>query len=140
MLEDDAAVRARLDAFVAQYLGTPASAIDAQQVCIREGSAAVYIRLLQHDPRFVRIFSPMVQDISESHELLRDLNAINAATSFVRVFWRDDTVYAATEQLAATLDLDELVNACEVVSAVADHHDNLLVEAHGGRLSFEDEA
>jgi hypothetical protein len=135
---DEQAARQRLDKFVATYLGTPDRAVDAQAVCIRAGSAAVYIRLLEHDPRFVRVFSPLLHDVEESCELLQELNDINSVTSFARLFWLSGTVYAAAEQLSATLDLDELVNACDVVGSVADKHDNLLLERFGGRLSFDE--
>lgn len=136
---DAAAARRKLNDFVATYLGTPDKAIDAQSVCIRAGSAGVYIHLLEHDPRFVRIFSPLLHDVDASPELLEALNDINSSISFARVFWFANTVFAATEQLAATLDLDELVNACEVVSTIADHHDNLLLGRFGGRLSFAED-
>ena len=139
-MDDEAAVRARLNAFVAEYVGQPHAAIDAQSVCIREGSAAVYIRLLEHDPRFVRIFSPMVHQVDEDYQLLTALNDINSTMSFGRVFWRDDTVFVSSEHLAATLDLDELVHACEVISDIADHHDDLLTARFGGHRNFEDEA
>ena len=116
---------------VDSYLRTSTD-VEAGPVTIRCGSALVHIRLVDCEPSIVRVFSPVVKQIPSSPDLLTELNRINANTNFIRLFWRDDAVYAADELLATTLDLDELVVATELVADVADHYDHLLTERFGG--------
>ncbi|WP_426571333.1 T3SS (YopN, CesT) and YbjN peptide-binding chaperone 1 [Aquihabitans sp. McL0605] len=118
-------------------LGAPEGVQD-QPVWFRSGSAAVYLRLLSGTPPMLRVFSPILREVDETPQLLHELNEINAAVASVRLFWRGDTVYVATEHLAATLDPEELVAACDTVAAVADHYDDLLLGQFGGVLSYED--
>lgn len=102
-------------------------------VAVKAGSAMVNIALLDCDPARVRIFAAVVSDIPESPDLLAVLNEVNATTNFIRLFWRNDVVYAADELLAATLDLDELMVGVSLVADLSDHYDDVLIERFGGK-------
>lgn len=120
---------------VDSYLRTSTD-VGAGPISVRSGSAVVNIRLLDTEPTLVRVYSAVVQGVPESPDLLSALNEINATTNFIRLFWRDETVFAADELLAQTLDLDELVTAVDLVADLADHYDDDLVERFGGEVGF----
>jgi len=89
------------------------------------------------DRPVVRMFSPLLRSVAGTAELLAELNEINAHLSFVRLFWRDSMVIAATELLATSLDQEELAHTCDVLCDVADYYDERLHHRFGGELSFD---
>lgn len=123
---------------MASYLdGQPLPAdLVAQPAAIRAGTAVLYVRLVDSDPPVVRIFSPLLRHISRSAELLGELNDLNARLNFLRLFWRDETVFAATELLATTLDPVGLANACDSVAETADYYDVRLHARFGGETAY----
>jgi hypothetical protein len=134
----DADLKVRVRALVAGYLdGQPLPAdLAAEPVAIRAGTAVVYLRLVDAEPPVVRIFSPLLRHIARSVELLGELNDLNARLAFVRLFWRDDTVYAATEVVAHGLSAIEVANACDTVADTADYYDVRLHARFGGEIAF----
>jgi len=134
----DAGVCARVRELLTSYLGgqpLPADLV-AEPVAMRCGTAVVYVRLVEADPVLIRIFSPLLRRVERSPDLLVELNELNARLSFLRLFWRDGSVYAAAEMLAATLDDVELANACDALADTADHYDVRLHARFGGELAF----
>ncbi len=133
-------LRLRVHQLVAGYLaGQPVAAdLTAEPVAIRAGTAVVYLRLLDADPPVVRIFSPLLRRLDRTPELLVELNELNARLSFLRLFWRDDTVYAASELLAGTLSAAELANACDALAEAADYYDGRLQPRFGGETAFRE--
>jgi Putative bacterial sensory transduction regulator len=134
----DSDVCARVRTLLSTYLGgrpLPADLV-AEPVAMRCGTAVVYVRLLDADPTVVRVFSPLLRRVESSPGLLTELNELNGRLSFLRLFWRDGSVYAATELLAATLDDSELANACDVLADTADHYDVRLHARFGGELAY----
>jgi Putative bacterial sensory transduction regulator len=136
----DADLRARVQALVAGYLDGQPVPVDlaAEPVAIRAGTAVVYLRLVDAEPPAVRIFSPLLRHVTCSVELLGELNDLNARLAFVRLFWRDDTVYAATEVFAAGVSAAEVANACDTVADTADYYDVRLHGRFGGEIAFAD--
>jgi Putative bacterial sensory transduction regulator len=134
----DAALCARMRELVGVYLdGQPVPAdISAEPVAIRAGTAVVYVRLVDAEPPVVRVFSPLLRRIERGPDLLGELNDLNARLSFLRVFWRDGTVYAAAELLAETLTEAELANACDGVAETADYYDVRLHARFGGETAY----
>jgi hypothetical protein len=135
----DDALRARVHGLVEEYLGgqdVPADLV-ARPIAIRSGTAVVYLRLIASEPPFVRVFSPMLRRLACSPRLLAELNELNGRLNFIRLFWRDDSVFAAAEMLASTLDPIELSNACDWVADTADYYDERLREQFGGQLAFD---
>jgi hypothetical protein len=152
----DAALCERVTGLLAEYLDEAGEA-DPDEVCapgegdadldrsldpltapvaIRSGTALVLVRLVDADPPLVRVFSPLLREIERSPELLVELNEINAHLSFLRLFWRAGTVFAATELLATSLDRDALANACDALCDLADYYDERLHSRYGGELAY----
>lgn len=113
-------------------------AIDAlaAPVAMQSGTALVLVRLVDADPPLVRVFSPLLRSIACSPELLVELNEINGHLSFLRLFWRDSTVFAATEVLAESLDATTLGHACDGVAELSDYYDERLHRRFGGELAY----
>jgi hypothetical protein len=108
----------------------------AEPVAIRAGTALVLVRLVDAEPPVVRVFSPLLRSVERSTDLLVELNEINAHLNFLRLFWRDHTVFAATELLAGSLDATVLGHACDAVAELSDYYDVRLHERHGGQLAY----
>jgi hypothetical protein len=135
-LDED--LRARVHGLVVDYLDGQPVPVDlcTEPVAIRAGTAVYYLRLIDAAPPVVRVFSPLLRKVERSPDLLVELNDLNARLSFVRLFWRDGTVYAATELLAETLTHAELSNACDGLADAADYYDERLHARFGGELAF----
>jgi len=135
-IDDD--LRSKVHDLVAGYLDGQVFPDDltAEPAAIRAGTAVVYVRLIDAEPPVVRVFSPLLRHIPRSAELLGELNDLNARLNFLRLFWRDETVYAATELLAATLDAADLANACDSLAETADYYDVRLHARFGGQTAY----
>ncbi|WP_412538455.1 YbjN domain-containing protein [Longispora sp. K20-0274] len=136
----DDLLRTRVHGLVAGYLhgSVPSADLVEEPVAIRSGTAIVYVRLIDAEPAVVRVFSPLLREIDSGPELLAELNELNGRLSFLRLFWRDRTVYAAAELLAETLDEPELANACDSLADAADYYDEWLGARFGGVRAFPD--
>jgi hypothetical protein len=134
----DEGLRVRTRKLLGEYLdGQPLPAdLSREPVAIRCGTAVVYVRLVDAEPAVVRVFSPLLRSIERSSDLLIELNEINSRLGFLRVFWRDGTVYAASELLAETLTGAELTYACDALAAAADYYDERLRTRFGGDTAF----
>jgi len=134
----DDALRAKVHRLVTDYLGgqaVPADLTD-EPAAIRCGTAIVYLRLVSGERPVLRAFSPLLRRVERSVELLTELNDLNGRLNFLRLFWRDATVFAAAELLAGTLTATELANVCDWISDAADYYDVRLHEKFGGELAF----
>jgi len=114
-------LRDRIEAIiddVVGHLGVVRDA-DGDYPLLRRGTP-VYARLLHdHDPAIVQVFAVLVADISASAELYAELNDLNAASTFARLFHVDDQVLAEVDLVADSLDADELRVAINRILAVA---------------------
>jgi hypothetical protein len=139
----DDALRAKVHRLVRDYVGddTIPADLTAEPAAIRCGTAIVYLRLVASavatERPVLRLFSPLLRNVERSHELLEELNDLNGRLNFMRIFWRDSTVYAAVELLATTLTAGELSNACDWLADAADYYDVRLHAHFGGDLAFE---
>jgi hypothetical protein len=139
----DDALRARVHRLVRDYVGddTLPADLTAEPAAIRCGTAIVYLRLVASavdaERPVLRLFSPLLRNVARSTELLDELNDLNGRLNFLRIFWRDSTVYAAAELLASTLTASELGNACDWLSDAADYYDVRLHAQFGGELAFQ---
>jgi hypothetical protein len=134
----DDRLRTRVRKLVAGYLDEQPLPEDlaTEPAAIRAGTAVVYVRLVDAEPPVVRVFSPLLRRIERSPDLLVELNELNGRLNFLRLFWRDGTVFAASELLAETLDGAELSNACDGVADAADYYDVRLRARFGGETAF----
>ncbi len=128
----------RITRLVADYLDDGDDDLDlvGGPVAIRSGTAMVLVRLVDAEPPVLRVFSPLVRSVERGTDLLAELNEINAHLNFLRLFWRDGTVFAATELLAASADAVAIAHACDAVAELADYYDERLHRTHGGLLSY----
>ncbi|GEM_PF-1582902 len=135
----DEGLRTRVHRLLAEYLdGQPLPAdLVTEPVAIRAGTAVLYVRLVDCEPSVVRLFSPLLRGLDRSPELLVELNELNARLNFLRLFWREGTVYAASELLAETLEAAELTNACDALADTADHYDVRLHARFGGEIAYD---
>jgi hypothetical protein len=116
----------------------PEGDLVTEPVAVRCGTAIVYIRLVDADPAVLRVFSPLLRGVARSPELLGELNDLNARLSFLRFFWRDDAVFAATEMLAESVDRATIAHAFETVADAADYYDERLEPRFGGEKAYVD--
>ncbi|WP_188189726.1 T3SS (YopN, CesT) and YbjN peptide-binding chaperone 1 [Nonomuraea sp. SYSU D8015] len=137
-MPNDAPLRTRIHRLISGYLdGQPLTTdISTEPVAIRSGTAVVYVRLIEATPPVVRVFSPLLRGIDQSQGLLEELNELNGRLSFLRLFWRDGTVFAASELLAETLTGAELANSCDWLAEAADYYDVRLRSRFGGETAF----
>lgn len=135
-LDDD--LRRWIQRLVDSYLNgqTAHGDLVTEPVAVRSGTAVVYIRLIDADPPVVRIFSPLLHDVDRGPELLHELNDLNARLSFLRLFWRDRTVYASAELLAPGLTSEMLSHAVDTVADTADFYDERLQPRFGGEKTY----
>jgi hypothetical protein len=134
----DDALRAKVHRLVRDYVGddTVPADLTAEPAAIRCGTAVLYLRLVSTERPVLRVFSPLLRHVERSPRLLAELNDLNGRLNFLRIFWRDSTVYAAAELLARTLTASELSNACDWLSDAADYYDVRLHAQFGGELAF----
>jgi hypothetical protein len=128
----------RVTGLVANYLDDADHDLDivTEPVAIQAGTAMVLIRLVDADPPVLRVFSPLVRSVERGAELLAELNEINAHLNFLRLFWRDHTIFAATELLAESSDAAAIAHACDAVADLADYYDVRLHDRFGGELAY----
>jgi type III secretion system-like peptide-binding chaperone len=128
----------RVTGLVANYLDDADHDLDivTEPVAIQAGTAMVLIRLVDADPPVLRVFSPLVRSVERGAELLAELNEINAHLNFLRLFWRDHTIFAATELLAESSDAAAIAHACDAVADLADYYDVRFHDRLGGELAY----
>ena len=107
-------------------------------LCLQYRSASIIIALLENQ-RFVRIFSPIVREVEESHELLTKLNVINAnpQEKLIRFFINDGAIYGVIEIPADPFVSGHIAQVLHHFSDVADSMGILLQSEFGGHTAFE---
>lgn len=105
----------------------------------RFGTSDLRVRLVEDEPPRVRIFSVVLSDVEESHDLLRELNSINASPYFARAFLTGDQVVVGWELIAPTIDDEELRLTCEEVVRLAAGTGPFLASLFGGRTAYTDD-
>ena len=89
------------------------------------------------DPVSAQIFSVLAAEVPCTHELLVELNSINASAAYVKVMWVEGAIMAETDIVAESLDLTELGNALTVVQETADRYRGMLSSFFSGSESAE---
>jgi hypothetical protein len=103
---------------------------------VRFGSAMVFVRLLGGPKPMVRVFSPLLWELSTTAGVLEALNDINTRISIGRVFWTGDNVVAAIDLPAPGLSGEYVSMACFEIGSLADHFDEELAQRFGGKTMF----
>jgi len=108
------------------------------ELALRFGSAAVYVRVMGAPP-FVRMFSPVLEDVDENDRLLDRLNELNTEMRFARFFVVEGRVIVAAEMFVAPFVAEHVSDACVQLGSLADEMGGTLQKEFGGRKAFEDD-
>lgn len=133
-------IRPYVEKTVAELIGSDhVDTMPDGTIPIRTGRTVMYVRLIDFDPPFLRVFSPVVKEIDKTKKLLERLNQLNSSTPFGRMFWVDREVIVSVDILATDMDKDEIKNAMAFVSDTANFLDEEFIKEFGGTLMFPDE-
>lgn len=105
---------------------------------LRFGSAAVFVRVT-HGPLYVRMFSPVLEDVDADDRLLDRLNELNAEIRFARFFVVEGRIIVAAEVFVAPFVAEHVMRACLQVGSLADEVGGTLQKEFGGRRTFEED-
>jgi len=89
-------------------------------------------------PPSVRIYSGLLADVDETPALTSRLNGINSETMFLRLFFHNRIVYAATELLAEPFISAHVGAVFLYFCQIADGIDSVLQAEFGGRTRFDE--
>ncbi|HEX7528259.1 MAG TPA: hypothetical protein VF425_04065 [Thermoanaerobaculia bacterium] len=107
------------------------------ELALRFGSAAVYVRVLEAPP-FVRMFSPVLEDVEVDDRLLGRLNELNRDTRFARFLVVEERVVVSVDVPATPFVAEHVAEACLQVGSLADEIGGTLQKKFGGRRAFEE--
>ena len=126
-----------VEAAVKAFTGSPDLQRDKDgDLPIRMGSAMVFVRVVAGPPPTVIVFAPVLWGIELSPELLAAINDANVQVHYGRLFWNGREVMVASELPAIGLTPDEIAFACFQIGSIADHFDDQLQTAFGGKTMF----
>ena len=104
---------------------------------VRFGSALVFARM-NHDNLFVSIFSQILADVRESNAVLSRLNEINSNEVLLRVYYRDNAIFAVADIPAVPFVDVHVAEAFGYFCDAADRIGNMLKAEFGGQTEFEE--
>ena len=99
------------------------------------GSQVVFVRRLGATP-FVRIWSPLVQGVDETSDVLGQLNALNASAGLVRFSVHDGVVFAGADVAAEPIVAKHVDLALRRFCGATDGVDVMLQREFGGRTAL----
>jgi len=131
-------LRTRVEKALATWLGVPRVVPDQDgDYPIRTGSAICYLRILDGVPPAISVFSPVLQDVKVTPDLLAAIDDINGRTRYGRVFTAGPVVLVVLEIPAIDLTPAHVAFACQELGALADHLDDALHGRFGGHVAFD---
>jgi len=105
-----------------RYLQVDELVVDVDgDIPVRAGDLLYYVSVIDADVPLVRVYSRIAHDVRPAAALYERLNSLNRDAVGARVFWDKGDLIAATELVAASLDVDELGQACRAVGILAEH-------------------
>ena len=140
-MADTDKLRQRLEEMLKDHLGVTELVTDDEgDYPVRAGSAKYYVSLDgDTEPTSVRVYAQILVGVSASPGLYETLNAVNGHITYGRMFHRGETVFAATELVAETMDPEELAQSCRSIAGLADEYDDLFKVQFGGIRMFEED-
>lgn len=99
------------------------------------GSAVVFIRLFG-PPAYIHIYSPILREVDESHELYVRLNDINSNETLMRFYFKNGVIYAGTNISAVPYESAHVLQTYAHFRVIADGMDSLLQAEFGGKTMF----
>ncbi len=128
------ALRPRVEAILAEACGVQGVERDTDgDYVLPLGAVPLYARLLAGDPHRLQVFAVAAGDIPSGHELLTELNEINAATPFVRAIWVRGQVLVEVELDVTEADSDLVATRALLAARAAVELGPLLQAAFGRR-------
>jgi hypothetical protein len=103
---------------------------DDGDIVVPCGSAVIFVTVIE--AKEIRIFSLLVKQPEECHELYQLLNEINSTLAIGRVFYAADCVYAEHNLRPQFLTKEGLMFAIDMIGELADHLDNKIQDRFGG--------
>jgi hypothetical protein len=95
------------------------------------GNVRAYLRLADGPPR-IQVFAVVLDGVEMTEELGRELNDLNAAIAFVKVFLTEGQVLVESELGPDRFGSDELAAVCRGIERVASETAPLLASMFGG--------
>lgn len=113
--------------------------LKAERLCIKQGSAAVFIRAEAwlNNHVIVELLCPVLKDIERPANLLEKLNDLNRGLFFGKAYTHDKGVWLAHNLLGDHLDPEELIATVGLLARVADKLDDDLKGTFGGKRFSE---
>ena len=105
---------------------------------LRLGNGALYVRVLD-DPPCVRVFSPVLSEVTVDDSLIERVNSMNARVRHLRLFVLEGRVYAAMEIFAKPFVAEHVWGACLQLAGFVDEVGEQMHKEFGGRTAFGDQ-
>ncbi len=126
-------LRAVLRAALAELLETDDVEPDGDgDFAVNAGSTVVYVRALSEVP-VVRLFSPVLTNVTVSPALLEAANDISRQYALLRAVWDGEAITLVTDLIAVPFVAEHLGHALSVIGHFADELDDQLQDRFGGR-------
>jgi hypothetical protein len=103
---------------------------DDGDIPVQLGEALLFVHVYDA-PRFVRVFSLVVNKVESDEALLQRLNGLNARAKLVRFLFANGAIWASSDLFAHPLVPRHVVEACEVVGEVANDLRDILQREFG---------
>lgn len=101
-------------------------------ITARSGSAQIHVRI-SPDPLAVRVFAPVLVEVTPSRAVLEEINLLNATTLMPKWFLSGNTVFAAVHLFGLAQAEEHAAVAFQQVARIADSLDEQLQQKLGGR-------
>jgi hypothetical protein len=129
-------IRPYLERLIGQWMEQPVVSDDEGRYHVRVDTSGFIVEIINFEPTLVRMWSPVVIEITQTPELLDTLNGLNANGVALRIFYSEERVILATELVAETLDARGLHFACHLLAGAAERLGPELTALHGGQTLF----
>jgi len=128
-------LRQHIEGLLSQTFGDLATARDHDgDYVIRRHGHQILARLVPGQMDTLQVFGVVLDDVTSSPELLKEINDINAGLSFVRVMLIENQVLAEVDLASHLLGVEELHNAAQRISHLVADLAPVIATVHGGAL------
>lgn len=107
----------------------------AGRIAVPRGDVVLHVHVVD-EPRFVRVFTPVLRDVTIDEAVLRRLNELNRGATLVRVVASDRAIWISADVFAYPLVPQHVVHACGVVADLASELQEVLEREFGQRTLF----
>ncbi len=108
---------------------------DAGRITVQRGDVALHVHVVE-DPRFVRVCTPVLRDVTVDDAVLRRLNELNQGATLVRVLASDRAIWVSADVFADPLVPRHVIHACGIVGDLASELRDELESEFGQRALF----